>query len=125
LAAKLSARGTVLVSNINPSTNGRSLSQFWTEAKLENPHFELHQGQGLGLLLVGAERAESLAQLTQLPAEEGVTLRELLYRLGQAAAVSVLQTDGPLQAQIQSLEDRLREKDSAGRASEAESTSLK
>ena len=122
---KLSARGAVLVSNINPTANGESLASFWSETKQEYPHFELHQGQGLGLLLVGVERPEGLAQLTQLPAEERVALRELLYRLGQAAASNSRQADGALQAQIRSLEGRLAEKDSTGRANEAETASLK
>ena len=120
---KLSARGAVLVSNINSAGDTQSLNTFWADTKQDYPHFELYQGQGLGLLLVGAEPSESLAQLTRLPAEDGVALRELLFRLGQAAAASTLD-DSPSRAAIRSLEEPLAEMDRSLLAKVSEIASL-
>jgi hypothetical protein len=83
---KLSPRAAVLVSHIQPANSGPGLTHFWAEARQTYPHFELLQGQGLGLLLVGAEPPECLAQLPRRSAADGVALTELLYRLGQAGA---------------------------------------
>jgi len=109
---KLSARAAVLVSNIHPAEGARGLAAFYAEASRAHPHFELHlgQGQSLGLLLVGAEPAEELAQLTRLPAGQQASLRDLVYRLGQAAAYAA--DRGPLpggEAEIAALHQTLRE----------------
>jgi len=109
---KLSARAAVLVSNIHPAEGAGGLSAFYAEASRAHAHFELHlgQGQSLGLLLVGAEPVEELARLARLPAGQQASLRDLVYRLGQAAAYSA--DHGPQpggEAEIAALHQTLRE----------------
>lgn len=85
---KMSTRGVILVSNIRSIGSAPNLARFWSKSKCEYPHFELVEGNGIGLLSVGSEPAEGVKQLTDVSIAEQVVLRELLYRLGQAATLA-------------------------------------
>ena len=116
---KLSARGVVLVSQ-----TAQAVAGFWAAARQAYPHFELLEGQGMGLLAVGPEPAEGLARLTRLPAAEQAALRELLFRLGQAGRLAAQGVPEAEPAEVQALATRLAESEAALRASQQERAAL-
>lgn len=111
----LSARAVVLMSAISPGVPDDSRGCLWSELKQHYPHFELLQGEGVGLLAVGSEQPEALLALIQLPAAELVVLRDLLFRLGSVPQAVSVET-----GVVARLERRLAEREAAVRGLERE-----
>lgn len=84
---KLSARGVVILHNINVRLPGFGVWKFWEEIKPLYPHFEFLHEHGLGLVVTGAQTPAGLRQLLAAPAAEAALFREFFHQLGQRLRV--------------------------------------
>jgi hypothetical protein len=116
---RLSTRALVLVSDINPVVGRRDHGHFWSRLKARHPHFELTQGRGMGLVAVGPEPPAALAPLFASSADRQQLLRELLFRLGQAAS-----WPQAAPAEISALEGALADRDASLHAAEEDRARL-
>jgi hypothetical protein len=80
---KLSSRAVALLHDINVHSGDFGVWQLWQELRERHPHFEFHHCYGLGVLALGKEPPEAIAELCALNrSEEGVALRSRVALLG-------------------------------------------
>jgi len=84
---RMSNSGVVLFHDINVRQQDFDVWKLWEELKQQYPHFEILDGNGLGLLSVGKLPPASLKLLLNLSESDLVGLREFFYRLGRTLEV--------------------------------------
>jgi GT2 family glycosyltransferase len=86
---KVSARGVVLMHDVNVREQGFGVWRLWHELRARYPHFEFLHGHGLGVLAVGADVPPPLRALLDAPEAEVVRLRAFFYELGHRLTLRV------------------------------------
>ncbi len=80
---KISARGIVMLHDINEHQRDFGVWRLWAEMADKYPHFEFKYGHGLGIIAVGAEIPGETGLLFNADAEEAEAISQLFYRLGR------------------------------------------
>lgn len=78
---KLSARAVVLFHDIEHQSDSFGVGAYWCELKQRYPHFEFSHGNGLGVLLVGAEVPADFRAAIGYANAHAAQVREAFYRL--------------------------------------------
>ncbi|WP_419759659.1 glycosyltransferase [Acidisoma sp.] len=79
---KLSERAVVLLHGTTERQAGFEVWRLWAEVAARWPAFEFVHGQGLGVLCVGPDAPTAVLDLTALPAEAAIRLRDRFTYLG-------------------------------------------
>jgi hypothetical protein len=79
---KLSARGVVLLHDINVRERDFGVWRLWEELESRYPHLEFTHGHGLGLLAVGQDQPGAFKELLAASVEEKIRIGNLLFQLG-------------------------------------------
>ena len=97
-AAKMSARGVVLLHDICERKDDFGVYRLWDELKAQYPlHLELGHGHGLGVVVVGGAAPDGLQPLLDLSPAEFSRVEQLFADLGQR--VEAIQAASGLQSE--------------------------
>jgi hypothetical protein len=81
---KLSKRSVALLHDVHVYANDFGVAAYWEELKQAHPSFEFFHGHGLGVVLVGDEPGDAVAQWFAALHEVASFARAAFYRLGEA-----------------------------------------
>jgi GT2 family glycosyltransferase len=84
---KMSARGVVLLHDINVREPSFGVWKLWEELRPRYPHLEFTHAHGLGLLATGSDLPEALAKLLSAEEEEQWAALEFFSQLGERLRV--------------------------------------
>ena len=108
---KVSARGVVLLHDIEVREAGFGVRRLWEELRHAHPSFSFEHGHGLGVLAVGADPPPALRWLTSLEGGEVEEVRRLFSRAADAVGLGSERTPAHQSERIAELEAALRERD--------------
>lgn len=86
---KVSNRGVVLLHDIAEHGRGFGVWKLWDELSSRHPSFAFHHGHGLGVLGIGPDVPDPVAELLSLSGAEAAEVRRFFHGQGQRAAFDV------------------------------------
>jgi len=88
--SKMSDRGIILFHDTVVTGRGFGVHKLWTELAPSFPHFNFEHGCGLGILAVGKDQPEVVANFLQMANANASAMRELFSSLGRRLQAEVV-----------------------------------